>query len=401
MQNSLNDEIGSNGLYTEAQKTDEGNTPAEDLLCVKLSPGKAYVRGFDVSLPGTTVLDVEKPRDVKTIKKSSIPFKMGSLLKVNNVAGTPWINIGGSTANTIGLYNQRKISNASNGIKIGDARVYSFSVSDAPYTGGSTEFDLHLWDIQTYTTLTISNGTGIGGGSNGTKVRGLTSGAIGYIADTPNTGEISLSQTTGTFVTGEVLIFNERTTDTSGNATSSSIIKINSYTTEDIKSVFQASGNGLVSPFSADSVLYDRVLPNFSLTDNLSVLGGAGSNTASAPGRRFAGVVGIKTDAIISYNHGTFADPVFNRVSNISSDGETLTLVAVGQSITGVNNGGILAAGISTNSTFRIKSPKITNLSGASLYSRLPKKNISAVDLSDSNLVISRQITGKSVSGKT
>ena len=155
VQNSLNDEVGSNGLYTEEQKTDEGNTPSEDLMCVKLSPGKAYVRGFDVSLSGTTVLDVEKPRDTKTIKSSSIPFKMGSLLKVNNVDGTPWINIGGSTANTIGLYNQRKVSNTNNGIKIGDARVYSFSVSDAPYTTASTEFDLHLWDIQTYTTCLL------------------------------------------------------------------------------------------------------------------------------------------------------------------------------------------------------------------------------------------------------
>ena len=34
-------------------------------MCVKLSPGKAYVRGFDVDLPGTTVLDVEKPRDTQ------------------------------------------------------------------------------------------------------------------------------------------------------------------------------------------------------------------------------------------------------------------------------------------------------------------------------------------------
>ena len=392
VQNSLNDEVGSNGLYTEEQKTDEGNTPSEDLMCVKLSPGKAYVRGFDVSLSGTTVLDVEKPRDTKTIKSSSIPFKMGSLLKVNNVAGTPWINIGGSTANTIGLYNQRKVSNTNNGIKIGDARVYSFSVSDAPYTAASTEFDLHLWDVQTYTTLSISNP---GSHSNGTKVRGLTSGAIGYIADTPNTSEISLSQTTGTFVAGEVLIFNERNSDTSGNATSSSIIKINSYTTEDIKSVFQASGNGLVSNFSADAVLYDRILPNFSITDQLNVT----ATSASAPGRRFAGVVGIKTDAIISYNRGDVADPIFNRVTEISADGSTLTLASVSD-VVDVNNGSVLNAGVSTTSAFRIKSPKITNLSGASLYSRLPKKNISAVDLSNSNLVISRQITGKSVSGK-
>ena len=46
-------------------------------MCVKLSPGKAYVRGFDVSLPGTTVVDVEKPRDTKDVKTASIPFEYG------------------------------------------------------------------------------------------------------------------------------------------------------------------------------------------------------------------------------------------------------------------------------------------------------------------------------------
>ena len=81
-QDALNDEVGSGGLYIENQVTDEGNIPSDDLMCVKLSPGKAYVRGYDVSLPGTTVIDVEKPRTTKTIKNASIPFKMGSLIKV-------------------------------------------------------------------------------------------------------------------------------------------------------------------------------------------------------------------------------------------------------------------------------------------------------------------------------
>ena len=58
LQDSLNDEMGSGGLYTENQKTDKGNDPSDDLMCVKLSPGKAYVRGFDVALPSTTVIDV-------------------------------------------------------------------------------------------------------------------------------------------------------------------------------------------------------------------------------------------------------------------------------------------------------------------------------------------------------
>ena len=122
-------------------------------------------------------------------------------------------------------------------------------------------------------------------------------------------------------------------------------------------------------------------MPNFSLTDQLNVT----ATSASAPGRRFAGVVGIKTDAIISYNRGDVADPIFNRVTEISADGSTLTLASVSD-VVDVNNGSVLNAGVSTTSAFRIKSPKITNLSGASLYSRLPKKNISTVDLSNSNL---------------
>ena len=53
----------------------------------------------------------------------------------------------------------------------------------------------------------------------------------------------------------------------------------------------------------------------FQLADNLSVLGGSTSNTATVANRRFSGKVGIKTDAIIAYSHGTFSDPVYNKVS--------------------------------------------------------------------------------------
>mgnify|MGYP003303131255 FL=1 len=144
----MNDEIGSKGLYTSDQLTDQNNTPSEDLMCVKLSPGKAYVRGFDVYLPGTTVLDVEKPRDIKSVGASSIPFSLGSNLKINNVFGTPFINLGGSKTNVVDLYNQRSYnpnSTTDRGTKIGKARVYSFGASDAPYSGGSTQFDLHLY----------------------------------------------------------------------------------------------------------------------------------------------------------------------------------------------------------------------------------------------------------------
>ena len=129
LQDSLNDEIGSGGLYTENQLTDKGNKPEDDLMCVKLSPGKAYVRGFDVSLPGTTVVDVEKPRDTKDVKTASIPFEMGSVIKVNNVTGTPFINIGGNTTNVVELRNGRKGLNdfAASGLQVGEARAVSYT----------------------------------------------------------------------------------------------------------------------------------------------------------------------------------------------------------------------------------------------------------------------------------
>ena len=128
-------------------------------MCVKLSPGKAYVRGYDVSLPGTTVIDVEKPRTTKTIKNASIPFNMGSLIKVNNVLGAPTISLGGNNTNVVQLRSQRVGTNKilAQGLQVGEARVYSFGLSDASYVGSSTPWDLHLYDIQTFTILKVTS----------------------------------------------------------------------------------------------------------------------------------------------------------------------------------------------------------------------------------------------------
>ena len=387
-QDSLNDEVGSGGLYIENQVTDEGNVPSDDLMCVKLSPGKAYVRGYDVSLPGTTVIDVEKPRTTKTIKNASIPFSMGSLIKVNNVVGAPTISLGGNNTNVVQLRSQRVGSNKTNaaGIQVGEARVYSFGLADASYSGATTPWDLHLFDIQTFTILKCSPFTAslI---PTGTKIRGLASGAIGYAAKNAGaTGlnEVALSQTTGTFIKGEQIIINERIVNDN-----ISIKEILAFTADDVKSIYQSNFSAGISTFNADTVLYDRVLPNFSFTDEVNIVGSA----ASVANRSFAGV-GINTDAIISYNKKNFQDPVFNRINAISNDGKILTLAATSE-VVGINTGTIT----STSSPFRIKVPKILNIENSGIYSKLPRKVISNVDTSNSNLIISRQITNQTVSG--
>ena len=57
--NSLNDRLGSNGLFFSNETTDQNNQPSNNLMGIKVSPGKAYVRGYDVDKISTTIIDVE------------------------------------------------------------------------------------------------------------------------------------------------------------------------------------------------------------------------------------------------------------------------------------------------------------------------------------------------------
>ena len=395
IQNSLNDEIDSEGLFTEDRLTDDGNTPLDDLMCIKLSPGKAYIKGFDVDVTGTTVLDIDKPRDIEKVNTSLVPFEMGSVIKVNNVTGSPLVSIGGANTNIVKLFNQRRANNtAVNGLEIGEARVYSWAVSNAPYTGNTTDWDLHLYDIQTFTILKCSAFTS-GDVDQGARIRGLASGAIGYAAKNAGTtgaNEIALSQTTGTFIIGEQLIINERSV-----AANISIKDIVSFGIDDIKYIRQDTfASAGISTFAADTVLYDRVLPGFSPSDQINVVGTA----ATAINRNFAGKVGIKTDSIIAFTGVDSTDPVFNRVTNISTDGKTLTL-ATTQTVSGINNGATLGTNQTTTSQFRIKVPRVLNLDKSGIFTELPKQNIESVNFADSNLIISRQITGQTVASNS
>lgn len=144
--NSLNDRLGSNGLFFDNETTDQNNSPSKDLMCIKISPGKAYVRGYDVDKTSTTIIDVEKPRDTETISTVNIPFEMGNILRVNRVSGTPKQNA------IVNLYGQLN----TDGEIIGGARVYSLKLTDSAYSRDATNWDLCLYDIQTYTKLELN-----------------------------------------------------------------------------------------------------------------------------------------------------------------------------------------------------------------------------------------------------
>ena len=154
--NCLNDGISGDGVYRSNELTEQGNEPEDDLMCVKVSSGKAYVKGYDVSLESSSVIDVQKPRDKQVVDSALVPYEMGTIFKVNNVFGVPAPNINDDTK-FVELYNKRTNSNtAGTGDKIGEARAYSFAVSNASYTGDTSVWDLRLFDVQIFTKLELN-----------------------------------------------------------------------------------------------------------------------------------------------------------------------------------------------------------------------------------------------------
>jgi len=356
---SLNDRLGNDGLFLENEVTEDGNDPSDDLMCVQVSPGKAYVAGYDVELDGERNVDVEKPRDTENVSSINVPFEMGHLLRVNNVDGAPEENT------IIDLQDQFKGDSPST---IGKERVYTFNLTDAAYSGAATQWDLYLYDIQTYTNLTFNRSV------TGTEVpqtsfiRGKSSGASGYAVAAGSGTSLDIYQTSGTFVADEQVTIN-------GVDAALSIKEFTVYGIRDIKSVYQT---GLIA-FDADTVLSTKKI------NGISQVNISGSNVTS-PGKLFTG---IQVGDVLTYQDGS--NLRYNRISDISPSLDSLTVSAI-TSVSGVFVGTLGSGQFAANLGYT----EIRNSENAFLYANLPDVNVSSVNLSDSQLSITRQLTAQS-----
>ena len=375
LNNSLNDRIGNDGLYFDTEKTDQGNVPSDDLMCLKLAPGKAYVEGYDVEKTGIEVIDVPKPRTTQTVSSVNIPFQMGNILRVNNVSGSPAVK------RTVFLQNRRKNSTiAGAGTTIGVARVYSFSVTDAAYTGAPTIWDLYLYDIQTFTEITVNQSVSSVELPASALIRGKSSGATGYAIASGGSGTttITLRQTSGIFLIGEQILINGI------ELYPRSISGIKIYNANDIKSLFQPTGvSGFSTAFIADSFL-EKSLRSEIITITPGS-GGVSTATVASP----ATFTGIRTDDIIRYQRPGITSEIYNRVSGISSSLTSLTLVAE-TSVSGVCDGTL---GVSTlySGPYSLGIARIRNDQQGFLYARIPNDNVSSVSLDSSNITFVAQ----------
>ena len=371
LEESLNDRIGNDGVFFSNEQTDEGNTPSDDLVSLNISSGKAYVKGYDIEKVSTTILDVEKPRDTANIKNITVPFEMGNILRVNNVTGLAKVR------ETIALYSQFGCV----GSQIGEARVYSFNLTDSAYADATTSWDLRLYDVQTYTRLTLNQAVTTAEVEESYFIKGKSTGATGFATADGASDTIFLRQTSGTFAKGEILIIN-------GIESSRSVTEVRGYNTQNIKSVKQTTPFSGTNDFKADSILDKFNFPGEVSQLSITATGG-GISTVTSPGRTF---VGLRTDTVVRYQQSGSSLESYNRISSIASDALSFEISPI-SSVSGVFNGALPTSDVQVNGF--LGAPIIRG--SGTLFAPLPEENTSAVDLSNSNLYLIDQLTGKDV----
>ena len=87
--------------------------------------------------------------------------------------------------------------------QIGNAKVYNFGLKDTKYEDASTEFDLYLYDIQTYTDLKLNDNVSSTEVIKSAFIVGKESGANGFtVSAGAGSSTIQITQVSGNFRPG-------------------------------------------------------------------------------------------------------------------------------------------------------------------------------------------------------
>ena len=374
---SLNDNIGNRGIFQEGQFTYGGSVPSDNLSLYKISPGRAFVRGYDIETLNPTFIDAEKPRNTKIIEDQSIIYNTGPTLSLNRVDGSPILGIGNTYV--LSLRNARSGSDPKvfAGKEIGIARVYDFRLESGSYNstnGNTNQWNISLFDVQTITNITLNQSTTL---STPTFIKGSNSGATAFLKESVSAGTaLTVYETSGKFLENESLIFN-------GIGNGRIAIAVTEYSISDVKSVF-GTNNGVVgvgSTFSADVV--QSIKFNIGIATISAASGGISTIRSTNP--QFPGNI-IKLDDLVQFSNSENLNISFAKVTSIGSSTATIQAVT---SVTGIASGSLPTTQLNVTD-LKILSTKLEPSSDNTLYTVLPKSNVATVDLTEANLVIRR-----------
>jgi hypothetical protein len=388
---TLNNLMGNNGLFISGSTTPSGNLASDDLLTYQIMPGKAYVRGYDIETLGPEFVDVKKPRTTVGIPTNAVYIDNGTVIRVNNIFG--WPKVGYESTSTVDLRNVRRdLTSGYNQVgvtTVGSARIYDF-ISDEAYENETSQFNLYVYDVQTYSTVGV-NTLGSSGLSVPAFVKGSSSGATGHLKYNVNAGDtvLTLTNTTGSFIQNENLIIN-------GVKENYLVTSTYDYKISDVKSVFQNASTtvGIETSFNADCILNNLV--------NLTVTGSDFSITGQESGDSTVGVITasnasfnnlVRVDDIVAYAKPGSSTLTFNKVTSVDSAAKELSISGI-TTVSGVCDGAVVTNDtINTSNLFVIR-PSLVSKNFGSFFNPLRYPNVSSVDLSLGDIEITYQFTG-------
>ena len=276
------------GIYSNGEITDNGNVASNDFLTCKVSPGKAYLRGYDIEKISFSNVDIPKARDFNSENTAVTTYDVGNFLNITNIYGMPDISfISGETTpyKQISLFDTETSSTgrgSSSGTRIGVARARSIEFVSG--VGGQTTatYKLFLFDFRPFTTLTLSGTPAptleASHSTGGVQIKGVSSKATGWVfADGTGTATVVLTNVSGTFIAGEKITASDSAeadliVENSANA-DLTITRAITKNVSEVRQVFMSDDDGGQN-FSADVVL--DALPtteSFILLDSSSASG--------------------------------------------------------------------------------------------------------------------------------
>lgn len=389
IEETLTDLKTNTGIYLDTERTYKNNQPSDDLVSISISPGKAYVRGYEIEKISNTIFEVEKSRSSKNVENATIPINFGKKIKVNNISGE--INTGFTTY-FAELRDSRKDGSyvTGSGEIIGNCRIYDAKLR-SEYENESTEQDLYLYDVQYYTELTVSSDfVSIPVGS---KVQGKYSGAVGFVrgSDGLNTNPagvstVKLYNISGEFVNNEPFFVD--------NDLNSRIIKnVTNFGLSNLKSI-RMVGSG--STYTSDVVLDEIVEQGPPANIYHLTIGSAGVSTVTCRTNDFSKV---KVNDVVQYTLATVPGsiPNYAKVTSINSDKTQIEIGTV-TAVPNVNTS-ILPPSSGPSGDFNVIRTRIEESDDPGFYTTLPEQLISSINTDNSTVRIRKEYVSNVTSG--
>ena len=385
---SLNDQIGNNGVYSNGQTTEGGSIANDDLALFQVSSGKAFVRGYEIEKNNATFLDVPKPRTSKTLKGKRINYNTGATFRLNRAYGSAEIGIGNTVIVSLRNERQGETQSTAAGKEIGLARIYDFALESGSYNatnGNVNEFDISLYDIQTFTEVTLNTNHTL---STPVFVEGKFSGATGFLrSSVSNSTSLTLYETQGDIIPNEPLIFN-------GIENGRVALAITSFGVSDVKTIFggpgitdQNSGDvGFAKTFQADIIQTDKFVFGSANMTSATGSGSVGVSTITSGNPQFPGK--IKVGNLLQFGGLGNNLKSIVKVTTVGTDNIIVTGVTT---VTGVTEGALYRGTAGTSlevPDLTLVTTPIQKSDDNSLFTQLPKDNISDVDISNATLNI-------------